>query len=181
MREIKICSVTDRYITYLREKHPDVYSNKEDKRTHTRKYIGVVLYMKGFNYYVPMSSPKESDYQIAGAGKVIKKSIVPIMRITVKNINGEKELKGTLRISHMIPVPTSELQIYDVEKEPDDTYKDLLQSQIIFIRKNQEKIYRNAELLYKQKMKGDISVGYVKTALDFMALEEMCLQYEKRG
>ena len=181
MREIKICSVTDKYITYLREKCPDVYSNKEENRTHTRKYIGAVLYIKGFNYYVPMSSPKKTDYQIAGEGKVIKKSIVPIMRIVVKNAKGEKELKGTLRISHMIPVPASELQLYDVEKETDYTYKDLLQSQIIFIRKNQEKIYRNAELLYKQKMCGDTSTGYVKTALDYMALEEMCLQYEKEG
>ena len=51
-----------------------------------------------------MSSPKESDYQIAGEQKVIKKSIVPIIRIVVKNSKGEKELKGTLRISHMIPV-----------------------------------------------------------------------------
>ena len=42
-----------------------------------------------------MSSPKESDYQIAGENKVIKKSIVPIIRIVVKNTNGVKELKGT--------------------------------------------------------------------------------------
>ena len=85
-----------------------------------------------------MSSPKESDYQIAGEKKVIKKSIVPIIRIVVKNSKGEKELKGTIRISHMIPVPQSELQLYDIENEPDCTYKDLVQNEIIFIRKNQE-------------------------------------------
>ena len=66
-----------------------------------------------------MSSPKDSDYQIAGTNKVIKKSIVPTIRIVVKNIHGEKELKGTLRISHMIPVPTSELTLYDLETTPD--------------------------------------------------------------
>ena len=55
-----------------------------------------------------MSSPKDSDYQIVGENKVIKKSIVPIIRIVVKNSNGVKELKGILRISHMIPVPESE-------------------------------------------------------------------------
>ena len=37
-----------------------------------------------------MSSPKEYDYQIAGDQKVIKKSIVPIIRIVVKNSKGEK-------------------------------------------------------------------------------------------
>lgn len=55
-----------------------------------------------------MSSPKETNYQVAGNGKVIKKSIVPIMRMVVKNNKGKKELKGTLRISHMIPVPETE-------------------------------------------------------------------------
>lgn len=73
-----------------------------------------------------MSSPQNSDYQIAGANKIIKKSIVPIIRIVVKNSSGEKELKGTLRISHMIPVPSSELELYDMENESDSTYKDLV-------------------------------------------------------
>ena len=104
MEELKIYSVSDEYIEYLRKKEPNVYSNKIDNRIHTRKYIGIVLKLGKYNYYVPMSSPKESDYQIAGEQKVIKKSIVPIMRIVVKNSKGEKELKGTLRISHMIPV-----------------------------------------------------------------------------
>ena len=58
------------------------------------KYLGVVLQIGQYLYYVPMSSPKDSDYQIAGANKVIKKSIVPIIRIVVKNKDGEKELKG---------------------------------------------------------------------------------------
>ena len=86
-----------------------------------------------------MASPKDSDYQIAGATKVIKKSIVPIIRIVVKNSAGEKELKGTLRISYMILVLESELELYDLENESDDTYKDLVQNEMIFIRKSREK------------------------------------------
>ena len=42
----------------------------------------------------------------------------------MKNANGVKELKGTLRISHMIPVPESELHLYDMDNETDSTYKD---------------------------------------------------------
>ena len=49
-----------------------------------------------------MSSPKKSDYK----ENEIRKSIVPIVRIVS---NEEKDnipvLKGTLRISNMIPVP----------------------------------------------------------------------------
>ena len=179
MDEFKLYSVTDEYVEWLRKDYPNVYSNKIDSRTHTRKYLGVVLQIEQYKYYVPMSSPKESDYQIAGENKVIKKSIVPIIRIVVKNTDGVKELKGTLRISHMIPVPESELQLYDMENETDSTYKDLVQNEMIFIRKNRERIESNAKLLYKQKVANDTTAGYVKSALDYQALEVLCDMFEK--
>ena len=174
MEDFKIYSVSDRYISYLREKFPNVYSNKMDTRIHTRKYLGVVLQVGEYKYYIPMSSPKQTDYQIAGDNMVIKKSIVPIMRVVVKNTKGERELKATLRLSHMIPVPASELELYDLDNEPDTAYKDLVQNEIIFIRKNQEKISANAQLIYKQKSENDTSAKYVMSALDYKALEEMC-------
>jgi len=145
-----------------------------DTRVHTRKYLGVVLQVGKYKYYIPMSSPKQTDYQIAGDRMVIKKSIVPIMRVVVKNAKGERELKATLRLSHMIPVPASELELYDLDNELDVTYKDLVQNEIIFIRKNQDKISANAQLIYKQKIENDISAKYVMSALDYKALEEMC-------
>ena len=118
MDNFKIYSVTDEYIDYLRIIEPNVYSNKVENRIHTRKYIGTVLEMNGYKYFVPMSSPKDTDYQMAGGNRVIRKSIVPIIRMIEKN-NGVRELKGTLRISHMIPVPESELILYDLENEED--------------------------------------------------------------
>lgn len=136
MKEFKIYSVSDKYITYLRNVYPNVYSNKVNQRTHTRKYIGIVLKIENYNYYIPMSSPKPTDYQVAGDRKVIKKSIVPIIRIVIKNSKGEKELKGTLRISHMIPVPDSELELYDFDNEIDNAYRDLVHNEIIYIRKH---------------------------------------------
>ena len=177
MSELKIYSVSDEYIAYLRKEMPNVYSNKIENRAHTRKYIGVVIEISGYKYYIPMSSPKDTDYQIAGENRVIKKSIVPIIRMVVKNTAGEKELKGTLRISHMIPVPESELELYDLDNEPDVEYKDLVQNEIIFIRKNKEKIMANANLIYKQKKECDTTAGYVKSALDYMALEKLCDTY----
>lgn len=174
MEDFKLYSVSDRYISYLREKFPNVYSNKMDTRIHTRKYLGVVLQVGEYHYYIPMSSPKQTDYQIAGDSMVIKKSIVPIMRVVVKNTKGERELKATLRLSHMIPVPASELELYALDDEPDEAYKDLVQNEMIFIRKNQDKISANARLIYKQKIENDTSAKYVMSALDFKALEEMC-------
>ena len=177
MEEFKIYSVSDKYISFLRENFPNVYSNKIDNRTHTRKYVGVVVTIEDFKYYIPMSSPKDSDYQVAGETKVIKKSIIPIIRIVVKNSLGEKELKGTLRISHMIPVPESELELYDLENETDKTYKDLVQNEIIFIRKNHDKIMNNATVLYKHKIENVTTAGYVKSALPYKEIQKLCKQY----
>ena len=167
MEQFKLYSVSDEYVEWLREQYPNVYSNKMNARTHTRKYLGVVMEIGEYKYYIPMSSPKDSDYQIAGESKVIKKSIVPIIRIVVKNAFGEKELKGTLRISHMIPVPESELELYDLENETDENYKNLVKNELEYIRRNENKIKKNAEVMYKQKKANDTTAGYVKSALDY--------------
>ena len=77
----------------------------------------------------------------------------------------------------MIPVPDSELSLYDVAGEADEAYKDLIQNEIIFIRKNKDKILSNAKLLYKQKKLNDCSAGYVQSALPYIELEKLCATY----
>ena len=62
MEELKLYSVSDDYVEWLRKEFPNVYSNKINSRTHTGKYLGVVLQIGEYHYYVPMSSPKDSDY-----------------------------------------------------------------------------------------------------------------------
>lgn len=60
---MKLYNVSDEYINYLRKKFPRVYSNKENIRVHTRKYLGVVIEMEEHKYYIPLSSPKDKhDY-----------------------------------------------------------------------------------------------------------------------
>lgn len=178
MSELKIYSVSDNYISFLRKYVSGVYSNKEDARSHTRKYLGAVYCINGYNYYIPLSSPKDTDYQILKGEKVIRRSIVPIMRIVEKLSDETLELKRTLRISHMIPVPSSELILYDLDNETDLPYKDLVQKEVIFIRKNKDKIVKNAELLYKQKINNDKTANYIKTALDYKLLESKCDEFQ---
>ena len=60
---MRLYSVSDDYIEYLRNVFPRVYSNKIANRKHTRKYLGVVLKLNDFNYYIPLASPKDAhDY-----------------------------------------------------------------------------------------------------------------------
>lgn len=61
----------------------------------------------------------------------------------------------------MISVPESELELYDLENESDNAYKDLVQDKMIFIRKSREKIASNAKLLYRQKATNDTTAGVV--------------------
>ena len=179
MKSLKLFSVSDRYISYLRNDCNiiGVYSNKEDNCKHTRKYLGVVIEISSFKYYIPLSSPKNTDYIEVNGCKQIRKSIIPIIRLTEINSSNLKVLLGTLRISHMIPVPDSELILYDLINEKDVKYKALVESEIRFIRKHRKQIINNATVLYNQKMHNK-EIGYVKSALDYKALEQACRNYK---
>ena len=156
MRELKLYEISEEYISYISTVEKNVFSSKENDRNHTRKYLGIVYSINGYNYYIPLSSPKNSDYRMKNGVQKIRGSIVPIIRITSQSSSGELELKGTLKLSNMIPVPASELTLYDVEHEQDLFYKALIHKEMLFIRKNKNKIVQNAKILYKQKQENTL-------------------------
>jgi len=50
-----------------------VSSNKEEHRNFERKYLGTVLNVDGIDYFVPLASPKDSDYYLDNNGnKVVR-------------------------------------------------------------------------------------------------------------
>ena len=167
MSELKLYEISEEYISYISTVEKNVFSSKENDRNHTRKYLGIVYSINGYNYYIPLSSPKNSDYRMENGVQKIRGSIVPIIRITSQSSSGELELKGTLKLSNMIPVPASELTLYDVEHEQDLFYKALIHKEMLFIRKNKNKIVQNAKILYKQKKENNPAIGYLKSTVDF--------------
>lgn len=172
---MKLYAVTDRYIEYLSQFDKRVYDNKEDKRKVMRKYLGIVLIINELNYYIPMSSPKKSDYK---DGK-IRKSIVPIIRIiSNEEIDKLPVLKGTLRISNMIPVPDSELILYEPKHESNKNYKILVEKELEFIKKNEKMIKKYAKIIYNQKI-NHYNVSYINNVVNFKLLEEKCRDYKK--
>ena len=187
MTDLKIYSVSDTYIRYLRsdERLKNVFDNKEDHRAHTRKYLGVVFIKDSFHYFIPFSSPKDSDYLTAADGtRQIRKSIIPIIRmVTNDTISGKAELKGTLKVSNMIPVPASELTPYHIPSETDQNYRIIVQKEFDFIRANERQILTNARVLYSQKTKQHILFAdkptpkYLASTVDFLYAERKCMQY----
>lgn len=188
MSDIRIYSVSDRYIQYLRQdpKLSNVFDSKEDVRLHTRKYLGAVFSHESFYYFAPFSSPKNSDYIIDSDGtKAIRKSIIPIIRMTTTDTrSGNVELKGTLKLSNMIPVPSGELTPYNISEEIDAGYRQVVWKEWDFIRSNIPLIMKNARTLYNQKTNYDIlyvgkkAPGYLASTVDFRYAEQKCREFE---
>lgn len=172
--KLNLYSVSDKYIKYLRQFDDRIYDNKEENRIHERKYVGLVLTVNEFNYYIPMSSPKKSDY-IDFENKVIRNDTKTIIRIH----DGDR-LYGTLRISNMIPVPITELEPYILSNENDLKYKEVILGELRYINNNSEKIVKYAKTVYNQKIK-NIDVGYIKNTVDFKLLEEKLKEWNEEN
>lgn len=168
--KLNLYSVSDKYIKYLRQFDNKIYDNKEENRIHERKYLGIVLTLNEFNYYIPMSSPKKSDY-IDFENKKIRNDTKTIIRI-----HDGRRLYGTLRISNMIPVPITELEPYMLSSEKDLKYKEVILGELRYINNNSNKIVKYAKTVYNQKVKS-IDIGYIKNTVDFKLLEEKLKQW----
>lgn len=99
MNELKLYEISEDYISYINTAEKKIFSLKGNVHNHTRKYLGIVYSINNYNYYIPLSSPKNSDYCMENGIRKIRKSIIPIIRITAKSSLGELELKGTLKLS----------------------------------------------------------------------------------
>ena len=170
--KLNLYSISDKYIKYLRKFEDKIYDNKEEIRVRTRKYLGIVLTINNCNYYIPMSSPKKSDY-IDYEKRIIRKDTKTIIRID----NGNR-LYGTLRISNMIPVLITELEPYMIETEQDRKYKEVILGELRYINNNVEKITKNAKIVYNQRIKNE-NIGYIKNTVNFKLLEEKLEEWNK--
>ena len=172
----KFVVITDEYIDYLRETVPSVMSNKAKSRTYHRKYLGILEELNGFKYFIPLSSPKPKDYAKNG-----KPRFDTLITIYMKD---SKRLYGTLRFNNMIPVPESEILLYDLNDEGDLKYKLIVFNELYFVRQNKDKIERTAKNLYEAKKnqpsepKGKQPL--LEMTLDFAKLEELCREFGKK-
>ena len=173
MEKLKLYTVDDYYIEYLKNFDRQIVFSKGDDYVTSRKYIGVVLRIKEYNYFAPLSSPKESDYYYKQGKRLIRKNIIPLIRL----IDSKGNLLGKIKLNNMIPVPESCLTLYDIENEPDTKYRDLITDEIISIRRQREQILKNARILYNQKTKNYPGIGYLSSTVDFLKIERVCSEY----
>ena len=111
-----------------------------------------------------------------GISNIKLKSIISPDKYEIDNV---PVLKGTLRISNMIPVPDSELILYEPKYEKNKNYKILVEKELEFIDKNEDMIKKYASIIYNQKNNG-YEVSYIDNVVDFKLLEEKCREYKKK-
>lgn len=182
----RLCTIDTKYIEFLRSdrKLYNVFENKDDANF-IRKYIGIVFNIWQYHYYAPLSSPKRTDYKVVNGKQIIRNDIIPIIRIVVQE-NEEMRLKGTVKLSNMIPVPEKAIFDYDIEREENEQYKALIEKEYAVLKQKERKILKNAELLYRQKTKEDIlysgenankKPGYLSATINFKYAEQMHDKY----
>lgn len=167
---MKLFHIDNNYIDYLKKFEPKIQNHSGITYSKKRKYLGILLEMNDCKYIAPLSSPKKTDYNPDGS---IRKSIVPLIRITHKN-----KLLGTIKLNNMIPFYDEKVVMYyDLSKEDDKNYKALIINELEFIYTNKELIIKNAKKIYQQKEK-ELNIGYIKNTLNFKLLEEKAKKYD---
>ena len=159
MEALRIYKVKDDYIRYLHSRDNKVQYNKTAKRP----YVGIVFAFGGYKYFVPMESPKPNHVNIKPAKHIIKLK------------NGEY---GILGFNNMIPIHKDALIEYDIDGEPDEKYKRLLQRQIAFCNKIKADILNHAQMTYFAVVAKQ-NKFYVEVSCNFKELEKACKAYKK--
>ncbi len=172
-----IYNVSD--LAYLKDLH-DVDSQVQYSGTRNyaaKPFLGISL-IGGYNYLIPLSSPKQnhSALNIEGTSHFLIYEEVDSLytrkhQDVFKKLN-DKELKilAILDVCKMIPVPQkfcSRIDFRDRSKK----YNNLLQKEYRFCRSIQDKIYNTANSVYsRQKNSGII----IQCCCNFNALEKVC-------
>ena len=158
MRGLKIYEVNPVYVKYLSAYQEHIFFSEGDKSS--RKYIGIVLEINGFKYFAPLSSFKPKHKKMSEGVDFIK-----IKDYAVININ------------NMIPVPDGEFYLVDVNGTKDPHYRFLLQAESREINRQRNRILKNADIVYKHKLRNGDATPLAKRTNDFVKLEKACKSY----
>lgn len=157
MENLKLYRVEDKYIRYLRSRDSKVQDNKDRRRP----YVGVVLHVSNYRYFVPMESPKPNHANIKSGKHILKLD------------NGRL---GLLGFNNMIPIHESALISFDINQESDRQYAELLKRQISYINRKKADIYEHASKTYFNATRGN-NKFLSGICCDFKKLEKACDRY----
>ena len=112
------------------------------------------------NYFAPLSSFKSKHKRMKESVDFIK-----IRDYAVININ------------NMVPVPEGEYHLVDVNGTKDMQYRYLMQAESREINRQRNRIIKNADIVYKHKLRNGDTTPLARRTNDFIELEKRCKQY----
>lgn len=158
MGNLRIYRITDKYIRFLHSRDSRVQFNKDARRP----YVGVVLLVGQFRYFVPMESPKPNHANIK-AGK-------HILKLDGGNL-------GLLGFNNMVPVPDAALIPFDIDGEPDPKYRELLRRQASICNRIKADIFDHASSTYYDVVNGK-NTFLTRICCNFRELEKAFMKYD---
>ena len=180
---IHLFSVSDEYISRLFAVDHRVLSNHENDRKHNRPYVGFLVFIEPFHYFLPLSSKDPRDY---GEDGKLKPSTQTILRMVLQN----GTFLGKVLLNNMIPVPLSQIQEISLNKharfsnQEDSNYGLLLIKEARWIDEHKDSIIKKANWVYRYKINeknraywsGRKVPGFLKATVDFKKVEEFMIQ-----
>ena len=164
---IHLFSVSDEYISRLSTIDHRVLSNHENDRKHNRPYVGFLVFIKPFHYFLPLSSKDPRDY---GEDGKLKPSTQTILRMVLQN----GTFLGKVLLNNMIPVPLSQIQEISLNKharfsnQEDSNYGLLLIKEARWIDEHKDSIVkRQIGFIDTKSMKRIKRIGPAEKSLDF--------------
>lgn len=161
MIEMKLYRPNKDYLIYL--------ASIDDKIINSKNIIGVPLRLNELIYFLPITSPIEGGFD---DGKSKKSSPTIMKMIDVKN----GTCYGRCLFSNMFAIPYKELEVIDISNFEQDKMI-LMEKKLEFIRKNQKRILKSANMIFKQKIK-NYDQRYLKATVNFTKIEEAALRWE---
>lgn len=169
---------------YLVEKEYVNYLHSFDERVENieykdrmKPYIGIILEINDFKYYVPVSSAKEKYYKMKNG-------------IDLYKIENNDRILGVLNINNMIPIKEEVIKRLNYKyieqyrkfanKEDRDKYIKLLSKELKMINSEYQKITNSAYELYNYVIINPHS-SVAKRSCNFKLLEEVAKRYRRNN
>ena len=162
---MELYTVDTGYIDYLKQFQLHIWENEENNRL--RPYVGVVMDIGTFKYYAPLSSPKPKHQQMSD-------------RLDFIRLEHKGQLKAVINLNNMIPVSDNLITKIDISGITDYYYKNLLNIEMIDIRRKQSTILKNAKSIYNKVTKfhdEPNNAKLVSLCYDFSLLEKKLQEF----
>lgn len=165
MKNLLFFTIDSHYIKYLSKFETHISYNK-DQLGHSRPYLGIVLKLEQFEYFVPLYSYKTHYKKY--------KNNPSFFYVYDRKTNP----LAIIKFSAMIPVPNHCKVAKPLEYHLQDRkYQDLISAEYCYINSNKEEIYKKAQKMYIAVTKH--KNNFLQTiACNFKLLEEKCLNYK---